>query len=394
MRNQTSAAANQLMQQIYLDYNATTPVAEQVSTAIIPFLTDHYGNPSSSHVLGLTCAEALWEAREQLAALLGSDPDEIIFTGSGTESNNLAIKGVMLQPDTTGRIPCEGHLIVTSIEHPAVVEPARYLKRLGLDVSIAKCDRHGVVRPEEIESLIRDDTKLVSVMHANNEIGTLQPIADIAKLCREHDILSHTDAAQSVGKIRVNVEDLDVDLLTVAGHKLYAPKGVGALYVRNGVTISPVLHGAGHEHGLRPGTENVAFIVGLGRAATLANRVLDESAEQMELLRDRLLDLLREVIGLDLTVNGEAVERLPNTLSVNFPGVSGHELLERVPEICASTGAACHSGGAAISATLQAIGLDPQVARGTVRLSVGRNSSEEEIDRAASLLIDAWEKLH
>lgn len=381
------------MQQIYLDYNATTPVDPQVSEAIIPFLTDHFGNPSSSHVLGLTCAEAMWEAREQVASLLGADPDEIVFTGSGTESNNLAIKGVMLQPDATGRIPCEGHLIISNIEHPAVVEPARYLKRLGLDVSMARCDRNGIVRPEAIEELVRNDTKLVSVMHANNEIGTVQPIDEISKLCREHDILFHTDAAQSVGKIRVNVEELEVDLLTVAGHKLYAPKGIGALYVRNGVALSPVLQGAGHEHGLRPGTENVAFIVGLGKAAILAARVLDESRERMETLRDRLLDLLREVIGPELPVNGEAVERLPNTLSVSFPGVTGHDLLARIPEICASTGAACHSEGTTISATLQGIGLDLQVARGTVRLSLGRNTTEDEIDRAASLLIDAWEKL-
>ncbi len=377
------------MRTIYLDYNATTPIAPAVQEAMLPFLAEHYGNPSSSHTLGRACHEAVEDARTRVAALFGADSDEIIFTAGGTEANNLAIKGVAFR-----RYPAErGHLVISALEHPAVVEPARFLQRLGFTVTIVPASERGVVNPREVAASIRPDTVLVSVMHANNEIGTVQPVREIAAACHERGVLVHTDAAQSVGKIRVSVRELGVDLLSIAGHKLYAPKGVGVLYVRRGITLEPLLHGAGHEHGLRAGTENVPYIVGLGHAASLADNCLSESSRRLAMLRDRLLVRLRKEIGAGLTLNGGSAETLPNTLSVNFPGVSGGDLLRRVPELCASTGAACHSGATQMSATLSAIGLSPEVARGTVRLSAGWYTSEEEIDRAANLLIAAWEAL-
>jgi cysteine desulfurase len=377
------------MRSIYLDYNATTPVAPSVFEAMTPFLTEHYGNPSSSHALGRACHEAIEDARGKLAVLLGADRDEIVFTSGGTESNNLAIMGVMMQD---APLPV-GHLIISAIEHPAVSEPARYLQKLGYDVTVVPCDSRGVVDPRAVDGAIRRETRLVSIMHANNETGVIQPLDEISEICRDRNVLLHTDAAQSVGKIETIAEDLGVDLLSVAGHKLYAPKGVGVLYVRRGVPLEPIMHGAGHEGGLRPGTENVASIVGLGHAAMMAFRSLEASAERLSGLRDQLHTRLTEVIGERLTLNGRNSPRLPNTLSVNFPNVSAADILARIPELCASTGSACHSGATSMSPTLDAMGLDPAAARGTLRLSVGWFTSVEEIDRAAELLIGAWEDL-
>ncbi len=377
------------MRIIYLDYNATTPVAPSVFEAMQPFFTEHYGNPSSDYGLGHACREEIEDARGKVAVLLGADRDEIVFTSGGTESNNLAICGTMLQ----GVPGLAGHLIISAIEHPAVVEPAKYLERLGFDLTVVECDSRGVVSPARVEAALRPDTRLVSIMHANNETGVIQPLREMSEICREHRVLLHTDAAQTVGKIGALVDELGVDLLSVAGHKLYAPKGIGALYVRRGVRLEPVLHGAGHESGLRPGTENVASIVGLGQASMLAFRSLEESARRLEMLRDRLLEQLSEAIGEKLTVNGRKAPRLPNTLSVNFPDVAARDMLARLPEMCVSTGSACHSGTPGMSPTLAAMRLDPDEARGTVRISVGWFTSEEEIDRAASLLIGAWESL-
>ncbi len=375
------------MRAIYLDYNATTPIAPAVQEAMLPFLAEHFGNPSSHHTLGRAACEAVEDARQRVAQLLGVDRDEIVFTSGGTESNNLAIKGVALRRAPAG----SGHLIISAIEHPAVTEPARYLESLGYGLTLVDCDRHGVVDPAAVEAAIQEDTVLVSIMHANNEIGSIQPIRRIAKVCRAHDILLHTDAAQTVGKIPARPNDLGVDLLSVAGHKIYAPKGVGALYVRRGIALEPVLHGAGHERGLRPGTENVPHIVALGTAASIAEKHLDESAGRMALLRDRIERRLREGIGRGLCVHAEGAPRLPNTLSVNLPGVSSHALLRRLPELCVSTGAACHDDSRSISATLAALGLTPKETRGTVRISTGWYTTEEEIDRAANLLLAAWE---
>jgi cysteine desulfurase len=343
------------MRHIYLDYNATTPVAPSVQEAMAPFLTQHFGNPSSSHALGRACHEAVNDARAKLASLLVCDPDEVIFTSGGTESNNAALKGVLLrQPPSEG-----GHLVISAFEHPAIREPAMFLQRLGYQVTVVPCNGQGIVEPDAVEAALRPDTLLVSIMHANNEIGTVQPLRAISKVCRAHEVLFHTDAAQSVGKIRTAVQELGVDLLTVAGHKLYAPKGVGVLFVRQGVILESLLHGAGHESGLRAGPENVPYIVGLGQAAKLTHKALDDSTVRLASLRDRLLKQLREGI----------------------------------PELCASTGAACHSSVTRMSETLEAIGLPAEKARGTIRLSVGWYTSEEEIDLAAGKLIGAWEDL-
>ena len=377
------------MRTIYLDYNATTPIAPSVQQAMLPFLSEHFGNPSSSHSLGRAAHEALEDSRSQIAMLLKSDREEIVFTAGGTESNNLAIKGTLLR-----RKPASGgHLIISAIEHPSVVEPARFLERLGYDLTVIGVDRHGVVQPESIQAAIRPDTMLVSIMHANNEIGTIQPIAEIAAICHARDVLLHTDASQSIGKIRTPVDELQVDFLSIAGHKVYAPKGVGALYVRRGLGLEPVIHGAGHEGGLRAGTENVASIVGLGRAAALASKSLDATSQRLEALRNRLFEQLRTSIGPRLQLNGSKSACLPNTLSVSFPGVTGGAMLARLPELCASTGSACHSTTTHMSPTLAAIGLSPEDAAGTIRLSVGWYTSEDDVDRAVSLLLSAWEAL-
>ncbi len=377
------------MRFIYLDYNATTPVAPSVVEAMTPFLSEHYGNPSSNHVLGRACQESLEDARSKVAAVLGSDRDEVIFTSGGTESNNLALQGAMLQVAP----PAGGHLVISAIEHPSIVQPATFMERLGCDVTVVGCDDQGMVRPSQIDAAIRPDTRLVSVMHANNETGVVQPIGEIADICRARNVLLHTDAAQSVGKISTFVDELGVDLLSIAGHKMYAPKGIGALYVRRGVRLEPVLHGAGHEAGMRPGTENVAGIVGLGHAAVMALKGLEEAAERLTTLRDRLYARLSGAVGERITMNGARAARLPNTLNVSFLDVSGAELLARVPELCASTGSACHSNGSSASPTLDAMGLGPSEARGAVRLSVGWFTSEEDVERAAELLIGAWEDL-
>lgn len=376
------------MRTIYLDYNATTPVAEEVRTAMLPFLGEHFGNPSSDHRLGRACHEALADARARVAQLLGAQAGEIVFTGGGTESNNLAIKGVLYR-----HAPGQAHVVVSAIEHPAVLEPALHLQRLGYGVTLVPCDRNGVVSAQSVADALRPETRLVSVMLANNEIGVVQPLAQISEAVRRHGALLHTDAAQAIGKTPVSVGDLGVDLLTVAGHKFYAPKGVGALYVRRGVALEPVQHGASQESGLRAGTENTASIVGLGRAAQRATEELAHAGPQMQSLRDRLQERLCEAMGDVTLVHGNEAIRLPNTLSISFLGVSGADLLRRVPEVCASTGAACHSTGGGMSATLAAIGLTAEQAAGTVRLSVGWDTTADEIEQAAEMLIAAWEAL-
>lgn len=375
-------------QLIYLDYNATTPIAPPVVEAMLPYLTEHYGNPSSSHALGLAAREAVALARRRVAALLAAAPEEIVFTGGGSESNNLAIQGALLRGLPVG----QGHLVISAVEHPAVTEPARFLERLGYAVTVVPCDAQGVVSPAAVADVLRDDTRLVSIMHANNEVGVIQPIAEIAAICRRRGVLIHTDAAQSAGKLPLDVGALNVDLLTIAGHKLYAPKGVGALYVREGVRLEPLIHGAGHESGRRAGTENVPYIVGLGRAAELAVDGGEQIPLRLRALRDHLAELLQAGIGEKLSINGADAERLPNTLSVNFPDVEGQALLAACPTLCASTGSACHSGTTIRSATLAAMDLPEEVARGTVRLSLGWYTEREAIEAAAAMLIDAWKQ--
>jgi cysteine desulfurase len=373
---------------IYLDYNATTPVAPEVLDAMLPFLREHFGNPSSSHVYGQRSAAALAEARSQVAALVGARPAEIVFTGCATEANNLALLGVAQALGDAKR-----HLIVSAVEHPAVMAPAARLQEQGWALTVVGVDQFGRVSPDEVGRALRPDTAMVSVMHANNEVGTIQPIQEVARVTRARGIVLHVDAAQSAGKIPVDVDALGVDLLTLAGHKFYAPKGVGALYVRPGTPLKPVAFGAEQEAGLRPGTENIPGIVGFGAAAKLARAALGETSARLRQLRDRLHTLLLESIpGLGL--NGHPEHRLPNTLHVSFPGVSGRALLlEAGGIVAASVGSACHSEHDAVSGVLAAMGADASRAAGAVRLSVGRMTTDDDISRAAIGLAAAWTRL-
>ncbi|MBE0626096.1 MAG: cysteine desulfurase [Burkholderiales bacterium] len=369
---------------VYLDYNATTPVAAEVLEAMLPYMMEHYGNPSSSHSYGVKAAEAVRGARESVARLIGAAADEIVFTGSATEANNLALLGVVRALNGAKR-----HLVVSAVEHPAVIEPALHLRSAGWELSVIPVDACGRVDPAAVAAALRPDTALVSIMHANNEVGTIQPVAEIAALTKARGILLHTDAAQSAGKIAVNVDALGADLLTLAGHKFYAPKGVGALYVRAGTTIAPIQFGAGQEHGLRPGTENVAQLVGLGAAARLARERLPAATQKLRALRDALHDRLRARVP-GLMLNGHPSERLPTTLNVSFPGISGRELLARVAaRVCASVGSACHSEADSVSGVLAAMRFDARRAAGAVRLSVGWMTTPEEIEAAAAALAEA-----
>ncbi len=372
------------MDGIYIDYNATTPVDPRVAEAMRPFLAGGWGNPSSGHRWGREARDAVDAARERVAAAIGAESDEIVFTSGGTESNNLALRGLV---SARGG----GHVVTSAVEHPAVLEVVLELeRRIDVTVTIVGVDSKGRVDPEEIRAALRPETVLVSVMLANNEVGTLEPVAEIAGICRERSILVHTDAAQAVGKVPVDAGDLGVDLLSIAGHKLYAPKGVGALYVRRGTPLNPVTFGAGHERGLRPGTENVLEIVGLGAACGLVREGLADEMKEMENLRDRLRDLLREDIP-GLVEHGDLRHRLPNTLSVAFPGIWAAELLERLDEksVAASAGAACHEGGAVLSHVLWAMGVEPEIGRSTIRLSVGRMTTHREVEEAGGRIVEA-----
>jgi cysteine desulfurase len=373
---------------IYLDYNATTPVAPEAADAMQPLLHEAYGNPSSTHAQGQIARQAVAEARRQVAALVGAAPEEIVFTGCATEANNLALLGVAQALADTKR-----HLVVSAVEHPAVLAPARHLAAQGWQLTIVPVDRYGSVSPQDIARALRPDTALVSVMHANNEVGTIQPIREIAHITRERGVLLHTDAAQSAGKIGIDVDALGVDLLTLAGHKVYATKGVGALYVRKGTRIRPILYGADQEHALRPGTENVPAIVGFGVAARLARERLPEATARLRALRDRLHGLLSAAIP-GLMLNGHPKQRLPNTLHVSFPGTTGRALLEQAGHVvAASLGSACHSEHDAVSGVLAAMGADSARAAGAVRLSVGAMTTPDEVNRAAQGLIEAWKAL-
>lgn len=373
---------------IYLDYNATTPVAPEVAEAIWPFLHEAFGNPSSSHAYGRHARAAMEQARADVAMLIGARADEIVFTGCASEANNLALCGVTNALGTSKR-----HIVVSAVEHPAVLEPAAWLRSQGWDVSTVPVDRYGWVDPADVARVLRGDTALVSIMHANNEVGTIQPIAEIAALAHGRGALMHTDAAQSPGKIALNVDTLGVDLLTLAGHKFYAAKGVGALYVRRGTAIRPILHGAGQEHGLRPGTENVPAIVGLGAAARLATERCEHDGSMLQQLRDQLHALLLQGIP-ELTLNGHPSARLANTLNVSFPHVSGRALLATVEtEVAASVGSACHSENDSVSGVLAAMGMKSAQAMGAVRLSVGRYTSAQETERAARALIAGFQRL-
>jgi cysteine desulfurase len=345
-----------------------------------------FGNPSSSHSYGRTAHEAIDAARLQLANLIGASPSEIVFTGGGTEASNLAIKG-LVPPKFAGLVRDQVHIVTSTVEHPATLQPCDYLRRMGCSVTFVSVDGAGRVNPDDVKCAVTKSTVLITIMHSNNEVGTLQPIQEIAAIGREFGVLTHTDAAQSCGKVAVDVNELGVDLLTIAGHKLYAPKGVGALFIRKGVKLEPLIHGAGHESGRRAGTENVPYIVGLGMAAEIARQSLPAATDKLKRLRDRLEAQLRKRLGDSLVLNGHRELRLPNTLNVSFSGCIGAELLAKASEVAASTGSACHEGSVKLSPVLAAMGVKPEVGAGAVRLSVGRFTTEDEIDRAAECLV-------
>ncbi len=391
---------------LYFDYNATTPIAEEVAEAMLPYLYEHFGNPSSSHAYGQVTRRAVETARAQVAALLGCRADEVVFTSGGTESNNQALKGAVLRQLREGALVGRGqrdHIVTSAVEHPATLEACKWLQTQGLRVTLLQVDEHGLVDPADLERVIAPDTLLVSIMHANNEVGTIQPIAELAQIARRQGALMHTDAAQSLGKIPVHVGDpsndpgqgLDVDLLSVAGHKLYAPKGVGALYVRRGVELAPLIHGASQEAGRRPGTENVLEIVGLGKACEIAKRDLVKNMAHFVAMRDRLHEgLLRELGAEAVRLNGHPEKRLPNTLSLSFRGVEADALLAEIGDgVAASAGAACHAGQVDISAVLSAMHVPVEWAMGTIRFSMGRSSAAEDVDRAVQIVAKAATRL-
>jgi cysteine desulfurase len=378
----TSAAAKP----VYLDNNATTPVDPDVLNAMLPYLGDEFGNPSSAHALGRRARDAVESARAEVAGLIGARPDEILFTSGGTEASNIAIRGEAAANRARSAI------VTTAIEHPATEACCAFLESNGHKVTRIAPNADARVDPEKFIAAIDEDTALATIIHAQNETGTLQPVADISAAARKRGAAVHADAAQSVGKIAVNVDELGVDLLSIAGHKLYAPKGIGALYIRRGIELPPLLLGAGQEHGRRPGTENVAFIVALGEACRISKRHLQSGLHELQNLADELYARLeQEIPGLRLV--GHPVQRLPNTLNVLFPGVSGRRLLECCPGVLASNGSACHADSEEPSAILTALGIPPHQALGSVRLSLGRHTSRAELEIAASQLVAAWRDL-
>lgn len=374
------------MKPIYLDYNATTPIAKEVADEMKPYLYDYFGNPSSSHIYGLACKKAVEKGRKQLAVLLNCEASELIFTSGGTESNNYAIKGYAFANRSKGN-----HIITSTIEHPAVSEVCKYLETEGFEVTYLPVDGTGRIDLADVEAAIRPETILISLMYANNEVGTLQPISEISALAKKYGIVVHSDCAQAVGKVPVDIQELGVDLLTVAGHKFYGPKGIGALYIGKGIELQKQMHGADHENNLRAGTENVLEIVGLGRAAKLAKANLKVSMAHDKAMVYRL-KLALSVLD-DIQFNGNSEFTLPNTLSVSFKGIEANMLLSNLPQVAASAGAACHTDSISVSATLAAMKIAKEYAMGTIRFSVGKYSYEEEIDEAAEVIIQVVQNL-
>jgi len=375
-----ASTARENFEQIYLDYNASTPIDPQVAAIMQQGIEDAFGNPSSMHWAGAPAHEIVETARQQVADLLGCSPQEIVFTSGGSESNNLALKGIYFARQNPG-----AHIITTQVEHPAIVEPCRFLERLGARITWLSVDATGRIAADDLRQAITDDTILISIMHANNEVGTIQPIEACARIAQEHNIPFHTDAAQSIGKVPTRVDELGVDFLTIAGHKLYAPKGVGALYVRNGIEVEPLIHGASHESGRRAGTESALLTAALGKACELAGDL--SAIADVKALRDRLWTGLREKLGDRVVLNGHADERLPNTLNISFVGQIGAEILEKIPEVAASTGSACHAGRVELSPVLEAMGVSPETGAGAIRFSLGRGTTVKKIDTVVARLI-------
>jgi cysteine desulfurase len=373
---------------IYLDYNATTPHDPEVVEAMRPYFEEEFGNPSSSHYYGVKPKRAVARARQQVASLLNCAPDEIIFTSGGTESNNFAIKGCAEAFRQKGN-----HIITSQIEHPAVLEVCRFLEKNGFEVSYLPVDEFGLVDVADVKAAIKKKTILISIMAANNEVGTIEPFAEIANLAKAHGIRFHTDAAQAVGKLTVDVEDLGVDLMSIAGHKVYAPKGVGALYIRKNLSPAKFMHGAGQEMARRAGTENVLEIVGLGMACEIARRDLEKNTKHMQAMRDRLYAEIKKRCD-HIKLNGHPQKRLPNTLSISFYNLEANRILDAIgSEVAASAGAACHSDTVQISDVLKAMAVPLDWAKGTLRLTTGRMTTAEEIDRAARVICAAVQKM-
>lgn len=378
-----SDSNNKHLPLIYLDYNATTPIDPEVAETMWPFIRDHFGNPSSSYTLGIYAKSAITQARKSLAEVLGVQDGLVIFTGGGSEANNLAIKGIAHALQHKGK-----HIIISSIEHPSIAVPTHFLTRQGYEVSIVPVNENGIVNILELEKTIRPDTILISVMFANNEVGTIQPISEIASVAHSKGVLVHTDAAQAIGKIPVNMKDLGVDLLSVAGHKFYAPKGVGALLIRKNLRPEPLIHGAGHENGLRAGTENIPYIVGLAKAAEISVARLEEFQERIKPLRDQLQELLIHAYQ-NAVVNGDFNNRLCNTLNISFPGIDSAKLMERIKNrVACSTGSACHSGSAEPSQVLLNMGRSNDLSKSALRFSLGRHTTHNEIKEAGKYLGD------
>ena len=372
---------------IYLDHNATTRVDQEAVKAMMPYLKEEFGNPSSGYLLGMRAKEGLERAREEVALLLGCQNQEIVFTSGGSESNNMVLKGLIdfIRPE-------KFHIITSAVEHPAILNPLLFLMELGVKVTVLPVDHFCRIDPEAVKRAILPQTTLITIMLANNETGTLQPIKEISALGREHGIPVHTDAAQAVGKMDVDVNDLGIDFLTMAGHKLYAPKGVGALYIRRGQDLTPLMHGAGQEYGKRPGTENIILAAGLGAACRIAKKRLKSDYQNLETLRNRLQELLFKGLD-DLVLNGHPEKRLPNTLNIAVPGIEGGLILEGLPKIMASTGAACHDRTVKLSHVLSAMGVAPEIGMGALRFSVGRSNTFEQIEEAAGLIINQVKRM-
>lgn len=382
------------MEPIYLDYNATTPLDPAVVEAMRPYLETHFGNPSSSHVYGARTKQAVENARGQVAEMLGARAEEIVLTSGGSESNNLAIRGAAYarRAGTDPKLPAGNHIITSAVEHPAVSEVCKHLETQGFRITVLPVDEFGLVDPADVERAITPATTLITIMHANNEVGTIQPIREIAEIAHRRGVWMHCDAAQSIGKIPVRVDELGVDLLSVAGHKLYAPKGIGALYVRTGVRLEKLIFGASHERGWRAGTENVLEIVGLGKACELVTQRLDERARHARELRDRLHEKIAARVA-NVRLNGHPDRRLPNTLSLSFQGIEANMILSELTEVAASAGAACHADEVTVSPTLQAMKVPLDWAMGTIRFSTGAMLTEAEVDRAAEAVIGVVERL-
>jgi len=366
---------------IYLDHNATTPIDPGAAAFMRNIMEEEFGNPSSGYFLGARAKQRVEQAREEVAGLLHAEAEEIVFTSGGSESNNTVLKGIV-----DLRRPGDFHIITSAVEHPAILNPALFLLELGVRVTIVPVDRYCRINSDDLRKAIDPHTVLISIMLANNETGTLQPVREISQIAREHNIPVHTDAAQAVGKLPVDVEELGVDFLTVAGHKLYGPKGVGALFMKHQRNLTPLIHGGGQERGKRSGTENTILTVGLGAACRTAQSRLHEDWIHMTTLRDRLQKLLFEDID-GLVLNGHPAERLPNTLNVSVPRMEGAKILEGIPRIIASTGAACHDRTVKLSHVLSAMGVPPEIGMGALRFSVGRSNSMDQIEEAAGMII-------